>query len=238
MVADPKRCSEPHEPLRAVPLPSRNHCKSRLGAGQVHETGTDEDQAPETTRAVVGAVFLVTGAALVAHIVLGLPLLAGTILGVGFAVVVLLVIRARGDLPTRVLRVGVVSGLVATLAYDLSRVALTVLADLPVNPFEAWRFFGAGLIGEAAPEQLQWVAGALFHVTNGVAFAVAYTVWFGTRGPLWGIVYGLCLEGFMLGLYPGWLNITAYAPFLAVSLLGHVVYGFTLGTLSRKFLLR
>lgn len=42
----------------------------------------------------------------------------------------------------------------------------------------------------------------------------------------------------MLGLYPGWLNIGDYAPFLAVSLVGHVVYGTVLGWGAKTLLAR
>jgi hypothetical protein len=42
----------------------------------------------------------------------------------------------------------------------------------------------------------------------------------------------------MLGLYPGWLHIESYAPFLAVSVVGHVVYGATLGAGAPRLLRR
>jgi hypothetical protein len=62
---------------------------------------------------------------------------------------------------------------------------------------------------------------------------VAYTTWFADRGVQAGIAWGLFLEVFMLGLYPGWLDIADYAPFLVVSLAGHVVYGAVLGAGAR-----
>jgi hypothetical protein len=178
-----------------------------------------------------------TGAGLVAHIVVGLPLWLTVpvgLLGVG---TLFTAIGAFTDLDMpRALLPGVVSGAVAVAAYDAVRLLVVGVFDLSVEPFEAWRFFGQGLIGAGAPDTAHWVAGAAFHVTNGLCFAVAYSLWFGRRGVVAGIAWGLFLEAFMLGLYPGWLGISAYLPFLAVSLTGHVAYGATLGLLAPRLL--
>lgn len=186
---------------------------------------------------LTGALFLVSGVALVVHIIVGLPLWLTFPGGLVMAVVLLRWAGAFTGLDLRPLvSVGVTAGVVATAAYDLSRITVVTVFDLSVGPFEAFRFFGQGLLGPAAPVTAHWIAGGLFHVTNGLAFATAYTIWFGTRGIGTGIAWGLFLEAFMLGLYPGWLHIEAYAPFLAVSLIGHVVYGATLGAGARRLL--
>ena len=70
---------------------------------------------------------------------------------------------------------------------------------------------------------------------NGLAFAVAYSYWFAAKGAVTGIAFAMMLEAFMLGLYPGWLRIADYAPFLTMSLIGHLVYGTVLGVLARRW---
>ena len=90
-------------------------------------------------------------------------------------------------------------------------------------------------MGTDASITLQWVVGSAFHFCNGLAFAVAYSYWFAPKGPLAGIAFAMVLEAFMLGLYPGWLKIAEYAPFLTMSLIGHLVYGAVLGVLARRW---
>ncbi len=191
----------------------------------------DDDLAlPAGRRRFVGLLFLVSGAGLVAHILVGLPLWVTVPGGLALVGTFLLWIGAFTGVDLRpIVRSGLLVGVVATAAYDASRVAVVALLDLPVQPFAAWPLFGAALIGEATPAFARTAAGFGFHVVNGLAFAVAYTAWFASRGVLAGIAWGLFLEAFMLGLYPGWLNIADYGPFLVVSLVGHVVYGAVLG---------
>lgn len=186
-----------------------------------------------------GVVFLVTGVGLVAHILVGLPLwltvLGGLLVAAG---IVVWVADYTGTNLLRIIRIGVLAGAAATGAYDLTRLAIMLLFDLSINPFESWRYFGAGLIGAASPIASQWAAGTVFHIINGLAFACAYTYWFGDRGPLAGIAWALFLEFIMLGLYPGWLGINQYLPFITVSLVGHVVYGGVLGFTARRLIRR
>lgn len=199
------------------------------------DTSVEGARPPPLPERLGGVLFFATGAALVTHIVFGLPLWATFFGGVVLAALTLswLARRVGVDL-NRVIRVGLTSGAIATAAYDLSRIAIVGLAGLDSRPFAAWPLFGAALIGEQATSATQWIVGGAFHVTNGLAFAVAYTYWFAGRGPIAGIAFALVLEGFMLSLYPGWLNISSYAPFVIMSLTGHLVYGSVLGILARR----
>lgn len=200
--------------------------------------GTDDAPVRGRQR-LAGAAFMVSGLGLVVHIVVGLPLWITVPGGLVLVVALLAWVGALTGLDLRpVLVPGATAGVLATVAYDLSRIAAVKVLGSDLQPFEAWRFFGAALVGESASLTARWAAGGLFHVINGVAFALAYTVWFGRRGPVAGIAWGLFLEAFMLGLYPGWLVISAYRPFLAVSLIGHVAYGATLGVTARALLRR
>ncbi len=185
---------------------------------------------------IAGALFLVTGAALVVHILIGLPLWLTVSGGVLLAVAgfVLLGDSVFGRRLRPKILAGLVAGAVATVCYDISRILLISLTGSTIEPFEAWQLFGVSLVGTGASAELQWVAGTAFHLTNGLAFGVAFTIWLGDRGLLWGIGFALGLEIFMLGLYPGWLNIRAFGEFTQVSVMGHVVYGSVLGVLARQ----
>lgn len=199
----------------------------------------DGDPTTGISVLVAGAVFMSTGAALVAHILLGVPaplVLAGLVVAAGLAIVVL-----DRDAPVgwwlryrRVLVIGLVAGVVSTAAYDLSRWILVLAADMPSSPYAAFPFFGRAIVGQGAPQSLaQWV-GTAFHFVNGITFATAYTIWFGRRSWWVGILFGLGLEAVMLAVYPGWLDVKAIAEFTQISLLGHVAYGTVLGLLVTR----
>ena len=113
--------------------------------------------------------------------------------------------------------------------YDASRWLLVQATPLSASPFEALPLFGQALIGDAAGAT---VLGIAFHLVNGVAFGTAYTLWFGERGVVAGVVFAFVLEGFMLALYPGWLDPRSIAELTSISLLGHVAYGLALGGLA------
>lgn len=190
---------------------------------------------------VSGGVFLSSGASLVVYILTGAPM--ALVLAVLVLVGTLAAYAALHADPDRragwrrQVRVGVPTGLVATVAYDLSRWVIGTLADWHVSPFKAFPYFGQALLGEAGAD-LHVGAGIAFHLLNGTAFGIAYVVWFGRR-PVWvGVAYALGLEAFMLALYPGWLDIAAMEEFTTMSVLGHVVYGLVLALMARWLLRR
>lgn len=194
----------------------------------------------------VGALF--SGVALLGHIVAGLwlPLTLAVTVGLLLATVVLVWLRLEAP-QQAILRSmaarGVVIGLVATLLYDGSRTLLSQLDSSPYQPFEVLSVFGRALLGGGVSAEAALAAGLAFHFLNGVSFGLAYVFILGrqavkspTRALATGITWGLFLETFQLTLYPGWLNIAAYREFVTISFLGHVVYGATLGLMSRKLL--
>jgi hypothetical protein len=189
----------------------------------------------------VAALFLASGAALVVYIVSGISL-RWTFIGLGLAATTVLVLALRRMPPhrrsfvRRRLAVGAVAGLAATLAYDAVRYGLVEFAGLRIRPFEAWRLFGLALTDTDLPPAVVFAAGTAFHLCNGVAFGIAYTLAFGQRGPVAGIIWALVLETFMVSLYPGWLGLKALDEFLSVSVAGHLAYGSVLGYLARSLL--
>jgi hypothetical protein len=133
---------------------------------------------------------------------------------------------------------GAVAGVLATVAYDASKWALSGLDPSPYNPFEVLGAFGALLLGPQASAGARLAAGAGLHALNGTCFGVAFALLFGGKGARAGVAWGLFLELFQLTLYPGWLDIRLYREFAMISSLGHVVYGLVLGAGTRRLLAR
>ena len=185
----------------------------------------------------VGATF--SGAALVMHILIGVSLRFALVVAGALVVLALAVVWRRAAPPlrqaiTRRAGVGLVAGVLALVAYDASKWALSQLDPSPYNPFEAVRAFGLLLVGEAQPGAIVLSAGAGFHVLNGVCFGIAFVFLFGYRGVLAGMVWGVFLETFQLALYPGWLGTELVAEFVQISAASHLVYGATLGLVCKN----
>ena len=189
----------------------------------------------------MAALFLASGAALLVYILSGISL-RWTFAGLGVTATAVGVVAVRRMVPprrarfTRRVAVGAIAGFVATLAYDAVRYGLVELAGMTLKPFEAWRLFGVALTDAGQSPAVVFVAGTAFHLCNGIAFGIAYTVAFGQRGPLTGIVWALVLETFMVSVYPGWLGLQALDEFLHVTIAGHIAYGAVLGWLARSLL--
>jgi hypothetical protein len=193
-----------------------------------------------------GFLSLGSGIALVSTIVLGVPLTASLALAfvtvaVGFGVLVVRTDAPRRAAIIRLARTGLVAGILATLAYDVSKALLSVADPSPYNPFEAIRIFGELIVGVAAPPAVVWITGTVFHLLNGWSFAIAFTQFLGPiaarsarRGVVLGMVWGLVLETFQLTLFPGWLSIKFIAEFTTISFAGHLIYGATLGMIVHR----
>ncbi|HLE88521.1 MAG TPA: hypothetical protein VI733_00535 [Candidatus Limnocylindria bacterium] len=183
---------------------------------------------------------------LLAGVSLNLALLVTSLVLVGALVVVLRLSTAAGRRWVLLAAFGgLASGLVATIAYDVAKTALSQLDPSPYDPFHAIAVFGELILGSQADATPIVVAGAAFHLLNGSSFGVAYAFLFARDGRITvrralatGITWGLFLETFQLTLYPGWLDIRFYQEFVTISALGHVVYGATLGLLARIVLQR
>ncbi len=188
------------------------------------------------TRIVAGAACCVSGAALLVHILTGSPLwlaLAGLGFAASMAVAVVAVNEPRAlDRLRGLVARGLVVGLAGTAVYDASRWLLVQVGGLELSPFEALPLFGRALFGEDRSGLLVTGGGVAYHLLNGVAFGVAYVIWFGDRRWWWGVAFAFGLEAFMLAVYPGWLDPASIAELTQVSVVGHVAYGATLGLLA------
>lgn len=182
-----------------------------------------------------------SGGALVVSILAETPLwLASTFIFLpGLIALIALSVGLRRDQQalflTR-LRVGLLAGVIGTLAYDVVRWFVEVTDLAGTNTFVAIPMFGAGLTGKSSTEPVAIAAGWAFHFCNGIGFAIAYVMIAASR--IWplGIAFALVLEGFMVVLYPVWeqLGMSLTAEFLSVSILGHVAYGLTLGLMGER----
>jgi hypothetical protein len=187
------------------------------------------------------ALFLASGAALLSYILSGISLQLTLAVAVMAAVGTGAALWRRATAPQRAawrrtVTAGLLAGVAATAAYDLSRYVLVEVAGLGFSPFDVFGLFGRALTG--AHHASGWViaAGAGFHVLNGVGFGTAYTLWLGRRGPAAGIVFAMVLETIMVSVYPGWLGLKALDEFVPVSVVGHLCYGFVLGSVARQLL--
>lgn len=192
-------------------------------------------------RAAIAALPLVTGAALLLHIYVGAPLLLMIITAGGLTTIGAVLAWRRCPEAVKLelirrARAGVMAGLGATAAYDLVRWLLLEVFHFNFQPFDIFSIFGTLLIGSSAPGWMVLAVGVLFHWLNGVGFATGYSLLFGHRGWWAGLLWALGLEAVMLAVYPGWLSIEAISEFRSISMLGHVVYGLTLGAVSRRIL--
>jgi len=183
---------------------------------------------------LAGAAALFSGAALVMHIVAGVSLRAALLSaggGVGAAVGWRWwrATRCERVAVARKAKVGLMAGLVATVAYDAAKFALSQWEASPYNPFEVLPAFGALLVGASAAPPLIYLAGTAYHLWNGIAFGVAFCLIFRRARVAAGIGWGLFLELFQLTLYPGWLDIRFYREFVQISFIAHTVYGVVLG---------
>jgi hypothetical protein len=184
-----------------------------------------------------GAAFCATGLGLVLHLTIGLSLLGGVAaLVVVAAPMVILAYRYPDEFVSQRIRAGILCGGVATVAYDGARYLAVSITGSSIDPFGAWPLFGAALVGSRASPWVSQGAGVAFHVVNGVGFGVAYSLWFGSLKPWWGVAWAMALEAAMLAIYPGWLDVRSIREFTQITMVGHMSYGLVLGFGCRRLL--
>ncbi len=195
------------------------------------------------TEPLVGLAALASGAALVICIFIGASLALMLFL-LGTAAILTVWFKWLKTEPNRrpVLKAqlitGLISGVAATAPYDFTRLLLTQLGQLSFYPFETFNIFGQLIIGEGLPRFLTFTIGALYHLCNGVSFAISYNFLLGGKHWAYGVMCAFGLEAAMLTIYPGWLDLEAVMQeFIAVSVFGHIAYGIALGVISQRRLI-
>jgi hypothetical protein len=223
-------------------LPYRPSQPCSIATWSVALEGRIVHQHQTISSPLLAIMALASGAALVVAILWKISLALGLI---AFAVavvpiIILRVSRMSTQIRARIRRqvlYGMLVGLVATAAYDLTRLLLCKLGRLSFWPFETFVLFGLAIAGADTPRSTAFVIGTIYHVANGVGFAVSYCLLLGGRPWLYGLIWALGLELAMFTLYPGWLDLRAVmVEFTVVSVTGHLAYGMTLGTFSQHLL--
>ena len=206
------------------------------------------EQPPRTgpsTRVVVLGVVLagLSGAALLSETFGPVPMrvsvpwvvLPGTLLLTGM---VFAGSRRFGELERFADRVmdGAKWGLVATLAYDIIRPLLMVIFRYHFNPYRAMPVFGSLITEQPKTAAAAITVGWIYHFWNGLSFGVMFALIRPRGGPLAGFIWAMTLQGFMMWAYPTLLKLRLDNPgFLMAGLVGHSVWGLTLGASLRRW---
>jgi len=135
------------------------------------------------------------------------------------------------------LAVGLLGGVVATLAYDVTRLLFRSSRLFDYDGFVSIYIFGSWISGRPTDSWEATVAGWGYHFWNGISFGIFYTLAFGRRRWLWGVGYGAVMEASMLGLFPLFVPIVSPMSFVVISMIGHLVYGGVLGRIAQRYAL-
>lgn len=130
--------------------------------------------------------------------------------------------RRQEELVDRILA-GLWAGALATLAYDVVRVPISV-AGVPV--FKAVSYFGTLIRDQSSPTLVSEAVGWGYHLSNGVGFGLMYAVAL-TRFRLWtALVWGVTLEvAMLLTPYAEVFGYRMSPKYLAITVGSHLVYG-------------
>ena len=136
----------------------------------------------------------------------------------------------------RRLLLGLLFGLLATAAYDLLRLVLQTALPLHFNAFAIHPRFGALIIHQPRTTTAAIVTGWAYHISNGLTFALCWTLVAGRARWWYAVIYALILEGAMVAMYPTAFGLSTHTKaFLTVSIAGHATYGLVLGVLTQRW---
>jgi hypothetical protein len=131
------------------------------------------------------------------------------------------------------LAAGLLAGAVGLVLYDFIRLAF-LAAHLPFNPFRPIEVYGLLILDRYQDTTLTKAVGWAFHIWNGLAFAIMYTLSVG-RGRLgWALAWAMTLEVAMLASYPSLFGIIRDWAFVTVTMAGHTGYGIGLHATARR----
>src|SRR5579884_720471 len=125
--------------------------------------------------------------------------------------------RGREEVLLERLRGGLIAGAAGLIAYDLVRLAILGLGVVGFNPFRPIEVYGLLILDRYQDTTLTKVVGWLFHVWNGLSFAVMYTLAVGPGRVLWAVLWAMMLEATMIATYPSMFRVARDVTFLVVS---------------------
>ena len=132
------------------------------------------------------------------------------------------------------LRGGLIAGALALIAYDLIRFAILLTGLTTFNPFRPIEVYGLLIMNVYTDTPTTKAVGWAFHLWNGFAFALMYTLAVGKGKIWWGLIWGLMLEISMIATYPTIFRLLLDWSFVLTSTIGHIAFGLTLGYTARK----
>lgn len=202
-------------------------------------------QAGPSRRAIVLGVILagLSGAALMAEtfgpvpmrVSVPLVVLPGTLLLTGMVFASTRRFRELERFADRAID-GAKWGLAATVAYDIIRPLLMVIFRYHFNPYRAMPVFGSLITEQPKTAAVAITIGWIYHFWNGLSFGVMFALIRPRGGPVAGWIWAMALQGFMMWAYPTLLKLRLDNPgFLMAGLVGHSVWGVTLGASLRRW---
>ncbi|MGH8905587.1 MAG: hypothetical protein ACRD0K_03505 [Egibacteraceae bacterium] len=128
---------------------------------------------------------------------------------------------------------GVLSGIVGTIGYDLFRVPFVVAGGLRLlSPIES---YGILLLGAEASSGLTAFLGWAYHFSNGLFFAVIYAVLAYRRHWGWGVAWALLLEtATLVTPFADAYQLRGKELLIVLAYAAHVPYGLALGVLVQR----
>jgi hypothetical protein len=187
----------------------------------------------------LSAAFLFSGVSLLFYIFFGFNLfysflLFGAPLGFIFWISVNKMSTAEKGVLKLDVKKGVIIGIAALAAYDVTRIALYATGLVNFFPFGTFVLFGKAIIGSSSTYAATLAVGIIYHIMNGLTFSIAYTISCKNKHFVWGIIWAMFLEGCMLIAYTHWLNIVNVKDFVIISVVGHYAYGSAIGIMNYK----
>jgi hypothetical protein len=139
---------------------------------------------------------------------------------------------------------GIWSGFIAAIAYDIFRLPFVFSKQLgldsfipAMNLFKVFPRFGAMILNQPI-EQTNYslaahLVGWIYHFSNGITFGIMYVALVGCvsrRSWAWGVVMAVGLEtGMLLTPYPGYFSIPISLAFILATLTAHTIFGIVMG---------
>jgi len=132
--------------------------------------------------------------------------------------------------------VGAWGGIVATLAYDAVRALVRASGAISYDPFQTHPAFGRLITGLTETDMTAILVGWAYHFWNGFGFGIMYTLVAGNAR--WGYALGwaMFLEIGWLTALPSTFQLRLSPEAVALSFIGHGVYGIVLGLIAQKFI--
>jgi hypothetical protein len=136
------------------------------------------------------------------------------------------------------LSVGAVGGLLGLIAYDAIRWLVQIVLPVRYDAFIAFSIFGRLMTGGPGDSGVTLAAGWAYHITNGLTFGIIYALLAGPARWWWGLIWGGALELAMMVVYPSLVRPASMSDFVAVSVIGHTVFGAVVGRWCERHAVR